>query len=332
MKNDSLKEIWNQIKKSKNVLMSLHPKPDGDSLACCVSMKYVLEKQGKQVTLVSKDELSESLAELEISKEVDFGKDLSEISWKGFDLIILLDHGTLQYYSLPKNINEKVKGKPVINVDHHETNSYYGTLNYVDVNAPSTCSILIELFKSQKIDIDKELAKRLFIGIATDTGFFRHINSNKAFKDAAFLSEAGADYFNDILNKILGKDSIKIKKMQGVLLNNLEIIEVNGLRCAFGFMKKEEIKKQGLGIADLRLGIEIIRGIKGVDFELTLYELEGELKGSLRSSTIDVSLFAKNFGGGGHKLSAGFVIKNVGLKEARKHVFEAIEKTVVKRI
>ena len=67
MKNNAIQEIWSKIKASKKVLMSLHYGPDGDSLASCVAMKYVLERDfGCEVKLVSKDNLDSILGELSL--------------------------------------------------------------------------------------------------------------------------------------------------------------------------------------------------------------------------------------------------------------------------
>lgn len=317
------------MKESRNILISLHPKPDGDSLGSCTALKRILEKQGKVVNLFSKDELSENLAELDMAKEVKFGVDISEINWEDFDLVIFLDHANLNYYST--SMEDKFKKNVIINIDHHETNPLFGTLNYVDSNSPTACSVLIKLFKENNIEIDKETAKRLFLGVASDTGFFSYINANNVFEDAAFLSEKGVDYFNDIFKPIIGNTPLKIKKLFGILLNNLKVIEKRGIKIAYSFIKKEEVQKHNFGISDLRIGIDSIRGIKDVSVELVLYELNEEVKGSFRSSEIDTSKFAEEFGGGGHKLAAGFVIKNTDLKEAEKKVFDAIEKVGIHR-
>lgn len=325
-KNNTFEEIWNALKKSKKVLMSLHPRPDGDSLGSCTALKYVLEREGKKVKLYSKDELSENLAALPICKEVEFNVDLSEIDWTPYDTVIFLDHGGLNYYS--NDMTKKLKENFVINIDHHDSNEYFGKMNYIDnkENA-SVCSILTKFFRSISINVNKDIAKRLFLGVATDTGFFTHKNTDlKAFDDAAFLSEKGVDYFNDIYEKILAGMDLKIKKLHGILIDNLQIKNTGRKKFAFSFIEKKDVKRLNLSIADLRLGIDAIMNIKDIDFELMLCEREDEIKGSFRSSTVDVSRFAEQFGGGGHKLAAGFVIKNLSLKKAEEKVFQAIDK------
>ena len=83
MKNNTFEEIWGKLKESKKILIPLHPRPDGDSLGSCVAMNYVLEKLGKKVVLISKDELSENLMDFSFVKEVGFGRSI-----KDYNLII----------------------------------------------------------------------------------------------------------------------------------------------------------------------------------------------------------------------------------------------------
>ncbi|MCX6749566.1 MAG: DHH family phosphoesterase [Candidatus Pacearchaeota archaeon] len=168
MKNNTFEEIWDKLEKSKKILMSLHPKPDGDSLGSCTALKYALEKEGKKVTLISNDEISENLMDFRFTKEVNFGKNFDDYDLKDFDALIFLDYGTLKEY--PEKIRNKEfpKGLVTINIDHHDTNGYFGKLNYVDKDSSSCCSVIFNLFKKAKVDFDKEICKRLLLGICTD--------------------------------------------------------------------------------------------------------------------------------------------------------------------
>ena len=73
--NNSFHEIWEKLKSCKKIAMTLHTAPDGDSLGSCLAMKYVLEKQGVDVKLVSYGEVPKSLGRLRVINEVEFGKD-----------------------------------------------------------------------------------------------------------------------------------------------------------------------------------------------------------------------------------------------------------------
>ena len=95
-KNNTFEEIWNKIKKSKRIAMTLHYGPDGDSLGSCTAMRYVLERDMKcKVTLVSGDPVEENLSYLPCAKEVQFGRDFADMDLNEFDVILSIDCANL---------------------------------------------------------------------------------------------------------------------------------------------------------------------------------------------------------------------------------------------
>ncbi len=327
-KNNSFKEIWDKLKKCKRVAMTLHTGPDGDSLGSCAAMKYILERDlGCKVTLVSGDPLEENVGTMPYAKEVQFGKDFATFDWSECDVALCLDSATLGMLS------SKQKGTFVfppsvfvIQLDHHATNLYYGAMNYVDKSMPSACSVLVEMFKQLKIKFDAEVSRRLLLGICTDTGFFAYDSSPLiAMKQAVFLIEQGVDYYNEISRPIRLSESLGAKKLFALLINNIKVNERG--RFAYSHVSLQETKKMGLSSSELRGGIRALQDLKNVDFVFTLTEVEGYIKGAFRSSAnVDVSLFAKALGGGGHKTAAGFYFSGISLAEAEKKVLAVIEK------
>jgi len=325
MKNNSFKEIIKKIKAAKNILITLHTAPDGDSLGSCTAIKYVLERDFKcKVTLISHDPLDETLQSLKIAREINFGKDVLDFNLKEFDILLALDCSTPEMLGKRKSEFSFLKDIFIINIDHHKTNEYYGDLNYVDTNAPAVGSILIELFREENIKFDKELARRLIIGIYTDTNYLRiEKNISRAFQDISFLLENGADYYKDILEPITLNKPLKMKKYVALLIDNLKINKEK--RFAYNTLSMKQIKELGLNVAEVRLGINEISDIKDIDFVFTLAETEEYIKGSFRSKeNVDVSILAEKLGGGGHKNAAAFRFDNISLEEAEKRVLDVI--------
>ena len=225
MENNSFMEILEKLKKCKNIAMALHSAPDGDSLGCCAGMKYFLERDLKcKVKLVSYDFIAENLNKLDYASEVEFGEDIGDLNLVDYDCVLFLDCGSEKNIlgKLRENFNLD-KAKFVINIDHHESNSYYGNLNYVDVKAPSTCSVLVDFFQATDVKFDRELSRRLLLGVCTDSGFFEYDSEpEKALKDAVFLIDNGADYLADVLRPVLYNQPIRIVKYFGLLFNKLK--------------------------------------------------------------------------------------------------------------
>lgn len=323
-KNGSFREIWKSLTTAKNVLMTLHPRPDGDSLGSCTAIKYVLERLKVHVKLVSKDRVSENMDFYGFSKEVEYGTDIESVDLSGFDYVLFLDHGALEDFYSPSFI-EKLKGCRTINIDHHITNNHYGNMSYVSPDAPSTCSVLYDIFKKQGIKFDRELCLRLLIGICTDTSFFIHGNSLDSLKKAIDLLETGnINFKSDVFDPIMNSPW-KLKKFHGILLSNMEKKEVNGKIVAYSWATKKEIDNLELSAADLRLGITCMQGIRGIDLVFVLTEFDGEIKGAFRSKDLDTTVYSTFFKGGGHKQASGFRLKTMDIKRAVNKVLEVIK-------
>ncbi len=322
-KNNSFREIWKALRKSRKVLMSLHPRPDGDSLGSCTAMKYVLEKNGVKVRLVSKDRISENLEFYDFNKEVEYGVDIQTLDLSEYDCIIFLDSGRQYLYS--DDSKRRLKSKFVINIDHHDTTPYYGNLNYINPKAPSNCSILYELFENRGIKFDKELCLRLLMGLCTDTAFFIHGNSIDNLKKAAVLLEKGGlDYKKDLYEPITN-NPWKLKKLHGILLGNMKKVLINGETVAYSWATKKEYKKFGLNASDIRLGITCMQDIKDLNLIFTLTEMDKTIKGSFRSKRLDTTIYATALGGGGHKEASAFEMETTNMKAAIQKVLKTIE-------
>lgn len=322
MENNTFRQIWKALKKSKRILMTLHPRPDGDSLGSCAAMKYVLEKKGASVKLVSKDDINENLKFYGFNKEVEYGVNIESLDLKEFDYIVFLDQGSLEFSD---EFKERLKNCRVINIDHHATNSYYGNLNYIDSASPSCCSILYEFFEKIRFKFDRELCLRLLIGICTDTAFFIHGNSIDSFKKAVTLLERGQINYKEDLYSPIMNSSWNLKKFHGLLLMNMRKVEINGKTVAYSWVTKKEYGKLGLNVADIRLGIVSMQDIKNLDLIFTIAEIDGEIKGSFRSKNIDTTVYSMALGGGGHKLASGFILKTTNSKKAIETILKTIK-------
>lgn len=324
MKNNSPKEIFDRIKKAKKIFISLHNGPDGDSFGSATAMKYFLERDlKKEVELISPDNLGNVFELFDFYKEVKFGSKYEDYNLDDFDLFIFIDHANLAYYGKPLILPKE----KTVNIDHHETNPFYGGLNYVNKNVASACSVLIELFKEWNVKFDKELSTRLLLGLYTDSLEFTTMIS--AFKEASFLIDNGADYMK-IVDSIKFNVSFNLKRYFALLTNKFRMKKIGNYTVGYSSVSLEDLSNFGLNLSEIRIGPNYLQDISGIDFLFTLGETEDLVKGSFRSrKNVDVSLFAKELGGGGHLFAAAFKLPKMPLDEAEKKVFDAIKKVGV---
>ncbi|NMF05974.1 DHH family phosphoesterase [Clostridium beijerinckii] len=319
----SLKEIKEEILKSKRIGLSFHTSPDGDAIGSTLALLNALRHLGKDSYIISRDVISDNLSFLSFANEID-GNTLEPK--EGTDLVIILDCGNVERISADLS---NYKGK-VINIDHHISNEEYGFINYVDVSAAATCEISYLLaeelgidFKN-KTDVEINIGSAVYTGIVTDTGSFRHSNVTKrTHKIVSELIELGVNNSKVHSNLFDNKPFEKVKLM-GCVLSNIELALEN--KVAVLEIPKGMLEEFNLKNTDTSDIISVGLGIKGVEVSMLLKEVEDGVKGSLRSKNdVDVRKVAEVYGGGGHIKAAGVMQKGVNIETAKENLLKILK-------
>lgn len=269
-----------------------HVKADGDALGSAVALKLVLEKLGKSALIFSEDELPHNL------KDFFKGTLTDSDPLKRPQAVISVD--TADEGRLPRGYYP-YRNLPLLNIDHHATNSLYGDVNLVYGGLSSTGELLGILIDELGVHFDKEIASALYIALVTDTNRFMYPSSTSAsLRLAARLYEAGAD-FEKIHRAIYGEKPIEVLRLQAIATEKLEFLTDNLVYCR---LIREDFSLAGFHETDDI--ITMLRDIKGVDIAALVYDYENKQKLSLRSKgPQNVDELAAYFGGGGHKKAAG---------------------------
>jgi phosphoesterase RecJ-like protein len=245
-----------------------------------------------------------------------------------FDLIFVLDSPELDRLgSLYDQHTELFYETPVVNIDHHPSNDYFGKVNWIDLTATSTAEILVALIESlgrEQNLIDANVATCLLTGIISDTDSFQNNNTTpKSFTTAAQLVAAGAEQ-QQIIRHLYKTRALSTLKLWGKILTNIHEekphrfiwSKVSSQELADCQAKPEEIS----GVID-----ELLKTAPAIDFVLLISERNGLTHGSLRSveKGVDVNELAKTFGGGGHEQAAAFKIKD---KPFEQVVLETVDR------
>jgi len=246
-----------------------------------------------------------------------------------FDLIIVLDSPDLERLGpLYDDQSSLFYETPVINLDHHAGNDFFGKINWVDLTATSSAEILVSLIESlarEKPLIDEDIATGLLTGIITDTGSFQNANTTpKSLTVAAQLVAAGGRQ-QEIIRHIFKTKPLTTLKLWGRILESVRL-DSEG-RFIWAKISRDDFQATGAqetetsGVID-----ELLKSAPNIDFVLLLAEKSGELDGSLRAVApgVDVSLIAKLFGGGGHEAAAGFQIPGATLVANEEEILAKI--------
>lgn len=295
--------------------------PDGDNVGSSLALCLALQKLGKKAVFVIDDNIPELYRFLKGAREAEKPSSYAEID---FDLVIAMDCGDIERIGKVSQLIGKTK---LVNIDHHISNTKFGEINLVEENASATAEIAYKLIKSMGIFIDKDIADCIYTGIVTDTGMFQYSNtSEETHSIAAELIIAGVNP-TDIFNKIYQNSPKEKVMLMGEALKSLEFFNNDMVSCIS--ISKAQIESIGEEDIDTEGIVNLGRDIAGVEVAIFLKQKEPNLvKVSLRSkSYIDVSIIAKDFGGGGHIRAAGCAISG-SLESAKQQILLAIQKQI----
>lgn len=293
--NNEILKFKEQLKDANSIALISHLDPDGDNLGSLTALSKSLLNLGKKVYPIEFDKIPENLKFL---PNLDLLSDNTDIN---INMIICLD--CANYERLGKIDELFNKAKYRINIDHHQSNEFYGDVNIVKKGYSSTCELVFDLINEINLPIDKEISMSLLTGISTDTGRFLYsATTADTLAKASRLVENGADMIK--INELIYQS----KKFEAQLLENeiLSKTEIYNDYVAFSFVMTDQLNKYNVEISDIDSVINTFRDTDKIKISVLIkQQTENEYKVSFRSKgNIDVGLIAKNLGGGGHKNAA----------------------------
>jgi phosphoesterase RecJ-like protein len=206
-------------------------------------------------------------------------------------------------------------GRRVVNIDHHESNTLFGDVNWVVPTAGSTAELIYYLLRAVDWPISTLAASLLYAGIQTDTlGFSLPTTSASALSVAADLVARGADVAE--LGERLCRSQRKSEfNLLRVIYANTKLL-ADG-KVAYSSASYDEIVGSGCTAADIDDQINVPRSLNGVCLAMLFTEgNRGKTRINFRGSgDVTVLDLALKFNGGGHRQSAGTVL-DCGLHEA----------------
>ena len=287
------------LERADKAFLIAHTDPDGDTVGSTLALAYALRKMGKECTLACSDPVPDLLFFLPGVEE--FGT--PQVT--DHDLIVTVDA------SDPGRLGQTYKhvlgmDLPILNIDHHITNTGFGTVNLVRSDAAATAEIIFDLLIAWKVEVDPPLATYLLTGIVTDTRSFSTSNTTpRSLEVSSELVASGASLI-DINEHYYRSKGVETLRLWGQMLNRMQldghlVWSVNTLEM------REDCRADsddGDGIVNLLASVR--EAVAAIVFK----ENEGgQIEISIRSRPgVDISSVAVHFGGGGHPQAAGAVV------------------------
>lgn len=311
-KNNSIKEILEAINNAKKPIFISHENPDGDTYGSSFGLRAGLNRQECFIACGSKIEWP--FTELGIENTI------LDIREEECDLYVFLDCADdLRCGNFIKSgMKEGVK---TVNIDHHQSNTFYADYNYV-IERSSTCELIFDILMEQNDTLSKKTANYLYMGVASDTGLFVHGYTTAAtFYTASKLVEFGAAF--DRIGKILFRTISKgTALLTGKLFNNLEIVDDI---IALSYVTQADFDDCNSEYKDSEGLISHMTSMDGIEIAILLKQIDKDTyKSSLRSTKdYDISKLALANGGGGHKQAAGCKFKGE-IDDIKKKIIKEI--------
>lgn len=196
----------------------------------------------------------------------------------------------------------------VIKMDHHPIIDKYANIELIDEDSCSTSQLILEFIFNNKIEINKEIGEKLYLGIVGDTDRFLHdYTSSKTFSLVTrLLEETNIDFTS--LYKVLYQRPISEIRFEGYIYQNLILTE-NGV----AYIKITDRKLKEFGVDSAAAG-NMINDLKFVNEIIVWVFLTEDIKSNLIRANIRsvgpyINDVATKFGGGGHKYASGVKLK-----------------------
>lgn len=301
-------EMWQDVANAKRIGICGHIRPDGDCIGSCLALyNYIKENYSCEVD-VHAEEVPTDFMLLTGSECI---QTVYPYMKEGYDVFFALDCSDAERLGKAERyLNE---AKKTYCIDHHMTNTGYGTENLIAEGASSTCEIIYELFDTEKLN--KGIAECLYLGIVHDTGVFKYSNtSRRTMEVAGALLEFGISTV-DIIDGTFYEKTFLQNQILGRCLMESELF-------LDGKFAVTSIDRKVQALYNLQNGdsdgiVDQLRMTRGVEVAAILKEMNPRIwRVSLRSNHIvDVASICNRHSGGGHMRAAGCILEGT-LKEA----------------
>jgi bifunctional oligoribonuclease and PAP phosphatase NrnA len=310
---NTTREVADLLKSLDRAAVTTHVGADGDAIGSAAALTYLLRSLGAQAVFCHAEAVPNYLRWLlpdEPLKECPQGYDLLVVDTSRSDRM----GASLTGGEYPARLN----------LDHHEDNPLYGELNLVDASAAASAQLVFDLYAELGVPLDKRSAEMIYTGISTDTGGFRFRNvSPEAHELVADLLRAGV-VPAEVYDRVNRTGTVEQLNIVGISMANAELYG----EALISTVDKDDYERTGATELDSKDAIDRLRSVAGVEIVGHLRQIEGGMKASLRSESVDVGEIARLFGGGGHKLAADYTTFNKTPQEAKEELLVAIKGVV----
>ena len=293
-----------------NFCILTHRRPDGDTVGSAAALCLGLRKLGKNAWVLKNEEISDRFGWLV--------EGLTKETVEEHDIVVSVDVASPGM--LPKSFAPLAETCR-LRIDHHGSATSFTPEELVDADSASCAELVCDVLAILGVEMDKNIAEAVYVGMSTDTGCFRFANTTAhSFTVAAVCAKAGADIYG-LNQQLFETNSLPKLRMHAWMIENMKLLDDGKLAIVAIPRAVEELLR--VTDDDMDNISSYPRTVAGVRMAATLRQTkDGETKISVRAVPgYDAAAVCAYFGGGGHKGAAG-ASTHMGLEEAAKKVEE----------
>lgn len=290
------------IEQAAVIALACHVWPDGDALGSMLAMHHLAGANGR-TSLASWPEPQQVAPHYAFLPGLDTVTKAADFPSEP-EVMVTFDSGSLE--RLGSLVPSARAAGELIVVDHHASNTRYGSINLIDPDAAATAVIVRALARRLGWGLDHDAALCIYTGLVTDTGRFQYANTTP---QVFSLAEELARFDLPIAfatRELFEKHRFAYLRLVSDVLARTELDPVTGM--VFAWVGQADLDRHGVGLDETEGLIDLVRRTAEARVAMVAKESPEGVRVSLRSlDETDVGAVATALGGGGHRFASGFV-------------------------
>jgi phosphoesterase RecJ-like protein len=313
------------LRAAERVALICHASPDSDCIGGMMALTHALRALGKRAHPCSPDPVPDYLLHVPGADEIVAAPARLP---DDTDLIVTIEAASLERTEpIRSSARDQLDTIPILNVDHHASNTGYGRERVFDPRAASVCEVLYRLIGQLGAPIDQTIAYCLLTGVIGDTRSFRTSSTTPETLDVAgHLIEAGAP-LNRVSDAVHKHRSARELGVWADVLGRAR--HEDGV--LWSSVTEADAERHGVPMEQIDGIVEFLSDTRGVAVSVIFkQQAANRVRVSMRSDgRIDLTRVASRWGGGGHAQASGCTVQGLSLAEAEAAVIGEIKRVLV---
>jgi len=290
------------VAEADQVALACHVNPDGDALGSLLGLFHVLRAGGRDVVGSFPHPFAvaphyRELPGLELLTSPDeFPREPG--------VMVTFDCGSLGRLG---DLEPAAKAaRELVVLDHHVSNTRYGTINVIDPAAAASGVLVRRLVLELGLPLTNDAAVALYAALVCDTGRFQYETTTPSVFDLARELVTFDVPVSRLSRQLFEEHRFAYLKLLGEALAAAELDADR--RFVWTSVTQDMLERHGVTLEEVEGLIDIVRRTTEAEVTCVLKEeADGSVRVSLRSlGDVDVRIIAADHGGGGHRFAAGF--------------------------